>query len=111
MTNEETAKKDYKRWYDHDPLLLEALEVLRDYESELKSQAEQFLEKIAQEVGQETIDQYYQEIIDSRGGKFGRRWYDKDPVLSKAVELLRVAPLEAQQRIAEQFLDSLKQES
>ena len=110
MTNDNSLKEQYKRWYDHDPLLLEALEVLRDYENELKSQAEQFLAKIAEEVGEETINQYYQEIIDSRGDQFGRRWYDKDPVLSKAIELLRVAPLEAQQRIAQQFLESLKQD-
>ena len=30
----------YKRWYDHDPLLLEVIELLRNYQTELHAQAE-----------------------------------------------------------------------
>ena len=30
----------YKRWYDHDPLLLEVIELLRNYQTELRAQAE-----------------------------------------------------------------------
>ena len=36
----------YKRWYDHDPLLLEVIELLRNYQTELRAQAEIFLQKI-----------------------------------------------------------------
>ena len=36
----------YKRWYDHDPLLLEVIELLRNYQTELHAQAEIFLKKI-----------------------------------------------------------------
>ena len=35
----------YKRWYDHDPLLLEVIDLLRNYQTELKAQAEIFLKK------------------------------------------------------------------
>lgn len=35
----------YKRWYDHDPLLLEVIELLRNYQTELRAQAEIFLQK------------------------------------------------------------------
>ena len=45
----------YKRWYDHDPLLLEVIDLLRNYQTELRSQAEIFLQKIEEKVSKETI--------------------------------------------------------
>ena len=33
----------YKRWYDHDPVLLQVIGLLKNYQDELKSQAEFFL--------------------------------------------------------------------
>ena len=45
----------YKRWYDHDPLLLEVIELLKNYQNELRAQAEIFLEKIEQKVSKETF--------------------------------------------------------
>ena len=38
----------------------------------------------------------------------GSRWYDKDPVISKTVELLRVVPQEVQKNVAQKFLETLK---
>ena len=38
----------------------------------------------------------------------GNRWYDKDPVISKTVELLRVVPPEIQKSAAENFIKSLE---
>ena len=38
----------YKRWYDHDPKLLEVIELLKNYPEELHSHAQLFLEKLAQ---------------------------------------------------------------
>ena len=35
------------------------------------------------------------------------RWYDKDPVISKTVELLRVVPPEVQKAAAENFIKTL----
>ena len=43
----------YKRWYDHDPLLLEVIELLRNYQTELRAQAEIFLQKIEEKVSKE----------------------------------------------------------
>ena len=40
----------YKRWYDHDPLLLEVIELLRNYQTELRAQAEIFLQKLEEKV-------------------------------------------------------------
>ena len=46
----------YKRWYDHDPLLLEVIELLKNYQTELHAQAEIFLKKIEEKVSKETVD-------------------------------------------------------
>jgi hypothetical protein len=98
----------YKRWYDHDPLLVEVLETLRSFEDELKAQSQIFLDKVAEEVGQDAIDQFYAKVREDLKDKFGRRWYDQDPVVSKAVELLRVVPPEAQRKAAESFMKGLR---
>ena len=82
----------YKRWYDHDPVLMEVVELLRNYQDELRAQAEIFLQKIEEKVSKETIDKFYDMVKPINGN----RWYDKDPVISKTVELLRVVPPEIQ---------------
>lgn len=94
----------YKRWYDHDPLLLEVVELLRNYQDELKSQAEIFLQKIEEKVSKEAIEKFYELVKPVNGN----RWYDYDPVISKTVELLRVVPPDIQKSCAERFIDSLK---
>ena len=38
----------YKRWYDHDPKLLEVIELLKNYQDELKEHAVVFLDKLEQ---------------------------------------------------------------
>ena len=53
----------YKRWYDHDPLLLEVVELLKNYQEELKSQAELFLIKIEEKVSKEAIEKFYELVI------------------------------------------------
>lgn len=98
----------YKRWYDHDPLLIEVLETLRSFQDELRAQSEIFLEKITEAVGPEAVELFYEAILKERMGQVGRRWYDEDPVVSKAVELLRVVPPEAQRQAARNFLSGLK---
>ena len=51
---------NYKRWYDHDPVLLEVINLLQDYQAELKAQAEIFLAEVEKKV-----------VIVSRGSE----WY------------------------------------
>ena len=36
----------YKRWYDHDPKLLEVIELQKNYQDELKEHAVVFLDKL-----------------------------------------------------------------
>ncbi len=109
MTTEQ-EQSDYKRWYDYDPMLMEVLETLRSFKDELRTQSQVFLDKISAEVGAETVDRYYDKVRQDLGDKFGRRWYDHDPVVSKAVELLRVVPPEAQRKAAESFMKGLREQ-
>ena len=96
----------YKRWYDHDPVLLEVIELLRNYQDELMVQAEIFLKKIEEKVSKETIDSFYEMVKPINGN----RWYDRNPVISKTVELLRVVPPDVQKQAAENFISSLKEQ-
>ena len=96
----------YKRWYDHDPLLLEVIDLLRNYQTELKAQAEVFLQKIEEKVSKETIDKFYAMVKPVNANN---RWYDKDPIISKTVEILRIVPPEAQRLCAQNFIKTLKE--
>lgn len=95
----------YKRWYDHDPLLLEVVELLRSYQDELKAQAELFLQKIGEKVSKEAIEKFYELVKPVNGN----RWYDEDPVISRTVELLRVVPPNVQRACAEHFIKALNE--
>lgn len=95
----------YKRWYDHDPLLLEVVELLRNYQDELKAQAENFLVKIEEKVSKDAIEKFYELVKPVNGN----RWYDNDPVISRTVELLRVVPPNIQRACAEHFINTLKE--
>lgn len=95
----------YKRWYDHDPLLLEVIELLKNYQDELRAQAEVFLNKIEEKVSKDAMEKFYEMVKPVNG----TRWYDKDPVISKTVELLRVVPPDVQKSCAENFIKALKE--
>ena len=96
----------YKRWYDYDPLLLEVIELLKNYQTELRAQAEIFLQKIEEKVSKETVDKFYAMVKPVNANN---RWYDKDPVISKTVEILRIVPPEAQKICAQNFIRTLKE--
>lgn len=96
--------RSYKRWYDLDPVLSEVMNMLQNYQAELKSQAEIFLSEIEKQVSKEAIDKFY-ELARPR---VCNRWYDKDPVISKTVELLRVVPPDVQKATAQSFLKALQ---
>ena len=98
------SQQQYKRWYDHDPVLLKVIDLLKNYQEELKAQAEVFLQKIEEKGSRETIDKFYELVKPVNGN----RWYDKDPIISKTVELLRVVPPETQKSAAETFIQTLK---
>lgn len=106
----------YRRWYDNDPILKEALELLKLQTDDKKSAAADFIISLQEQVAQDVIERIY-EITQQFAGK-GNRWYDSDPVMLKAVELLRAAPPQTQRVAALKLLlamesnnmDSLEQE-
>lgn len=98
-----------KRWYDSDPILKEALELLRLQTDNTKTEATEFLLKLQEQVAGEVIDHVY-DIINTYQGK-GNRWYDNDPMMLKGVELLRNAPANIQRVAALKLLIALEQKS
>ncbi len=87
----------YRRWYDNDPILKEALELLKLQTDDKKSTAADFIISLQEQVAQDVIERIYE--ITQQFAEKGNRWYDSDPVMLKAIELLRVAPPQTQ-RIA-----------
>ena len=86
--------ESYRRWYDNDPILKEALELLKLQTDDKKTAAADFIISLQEQVAQDVIERIY-EITQQFSGK-GNRWYDSDPVMLKAIELLRVAPPQTQ---------------
>lgn len=98
-----------KRWYDSDPILKEALELLRLQPDNTKNEAKDFLLSLQEQVAGEVIEHVF-EIINTYQGK-GNRWYDNDPMMLKGVELLRNAPAKIQRVAALKLLIALEQKS
>ena len=98
-----------KRWYDSDPILKEALELLRLSPEDTKNEAAGFMLNLQEQVAGEVIEHVY-EIINTYQGK-GNRWYDNDPMMLKAIELLRNAPPKIQRVAALKLLLALEQKS
>ncbi len=101
--------QDFRRWYDKDPILKEALELLRLQTEDKKTNAADFIMKLQEQVAQDVIESVY-EMVSQYSGK-GNRWYDNDPVMIKAVELLRLAPPETQKNAALKLLTALENNS
>lgn len=98
-----------KRWYDSDPILKEALELLRLQPDTTKTEAAEFMLQLQEQVAGEVIEHVY-DIINTYQGK-GNRWYDNDPMLIKGVELLRNAPADIQRVAALKLLLALERKS
>ena len=98
-----------KRWYDKDPILKEAHELLRLSTDEQKEQAKDFMLQLQEDVAQDVIERIYQ-IVTQYQGK-GNRWYDNDPVMIRAVEMLRQADPKTQRIAALKLLLALEKGS
>lgn len=95
-----------RRWYDKDPILKEALELLQLQCEDTKDSAAKFILQLQEQVAGEVIEHVY-DIMNKYEGK-GNRWYDKDPIVMKAIELLRVAPKKTQRQAALKLLLALE---
>ncbi len=100
---------DARRWYDKDPILKEALELLRLQTDETKAEAADYILTLQEQVAADVIERLYETITKYQGK--GNRWYDNDPVMIKAIEMLRLAPPKTQRIAALKLLLSLEQKS
>ena len=100
---------DARRWYDKDPILKEALELLRLQTDETKAEAADYILALQEQVAADVIERLYETITKYQGR--GNRWYDNDPVMLKAIEMLRLAPPKTQRIAALKLLLSLEQKS
>lgn len=107
--NMSDTQENCKRWYDKDPILKEALELLRLSTTEQKDQAKDFILKLQEDVASDVIERIY-EIVTQYQGK-GNRWYDNDPVMIKAIEMLRQADSKTQRVAALKLLLALEKNS
>ncbi len=98
-----------RRWYEKDPILKEALELLKLSCDETKTSAANFILQLQEQVASEVIEHVYDIMTKYEGG--GKRWYDTDPVIMKAIELLRVAPKKTQRKAALKLLLALEDQS
>lgn len=94
-----------RRWYDNDPSLGEAMELLSLAPDESKEMAADFILKLQEVIASDIIEKVYQTVKKYQGK--GNRWYDSDPIMIKAIELLRVAPLNIQKAAAKKLLKAL----
>ena len=98
-----------RRWYDKDPILKEALDLLKLSCDDTKNSAAGFILQLQEQVAGEVIEHVY-EMMTAYEGK-GNRWYDHDPVVMKAIELLRVSPKKTQRKAALKLLLALEEQS
>jgi len=102
-----SEEKNYgKRWYDKDPVLKEALDLLKLSSDEKKEEAKDYMLGLQEKVAADVIERVY-EIVTQYQGK-GNRWYDNDPVMIKAVEMLRHADPKTQKAAALKLLLALQ---
>ena len=100
---------EHKRWYDRDPILKEALELLRLSSDDEKEAATSFILKLQEDVAKDVIQRIY-EIVTKYQGK-GNSWYDNDPGMIKAIEILRNAEPKVQRKAALKLLLALEEKS
>ena len=98
-----------RRWYDNDPILKEALELLKLQTDDKKSAAADFIISLQEQVAGDVIERIY-EITTQYAGK-GNRWYDNDPIMIRAVEMLRQADPKTQRIAALKLLLALERNS
>ena len=96
-----------RRWYDKDPILREALDLLKLSPAKTKDEAAEFILQLQNQVASEVLEHVY-DMMEKYQGK-GNRCYDSDPVIMKAIELLRLAPAKTQREAALKILLAIEE--
>jgi hypothetical protein len=106
VSNPPNTNQKVRRWYDTDPILLEVINLMALAKEEAKTYATKLIQGVEAQVPPEALAQVTARLADPNRPQ--NRWYDKEPVLAKAMELLQLMPPEAQRVAALQFIDALK---
>ncbi|MCS6268104.1 MAG: hypothetical protein H2174_11140 [Vampirovibrio sp.] len=104
--NNQSTNQKVRRWYDTDPILLEVINLMALAKEEAKTYATKLIKGVEAQVSPEVLAQVTARLENPNRPQ--NRWYDKEPVLAKAMELLQLMPPEAQRVAALQFIDALK---
>ncbi len=106
MMNAKQNTHKVRRWYDTDPVLLEVLNFMELAPKEATAYASSLIAGVEKHAPQEALAQVYQEFEDPNRPK--NRWYDENPILSKAIALLKMMPPDVQRMAALQFIEATK---
>ena len=104
----ETDNKDYRRWYDQDPVLSSAMQTLKETDDESQIKIALNLIKIITEHNlSENEYSSVDEIISATEEGLKRtkleRWYDIDATLRTAISLLQNCPANTRSMIAKEM--------
>ena len=102
----QAPQTSFQRWYDADPLLLEVLNLMALAPQAAVTYAQRLIDGVEAKVENGLLQELYAKIEAPDYPK--NRWYDSEPALRKALELLRLMPPEAQRVAAHQFIDALE---
>jgi hypothetical protein len=101
-----TRATTQRRWYDNDPILLEVVNLMSLAPEAAQQYAQRLIDGVEKQVDASLLENLYAKLDDPNRPK--NRWYDDNPVVCKALELLRLLPHEAQRTAALQMIESLK---
>ena len=94
-----------RRWYDDDPTLKEAMDLLSISSDDNKDVAAAFITDLQDQIASNVIEKIYETVL--KYNKTGNRWYDDDPVMMRAIELLRIAHPDIQKAAAKKLIQAL----
>jgi hypothetical protein len=95
-----------RRWYDTDPVLLEVLNFMELAPKEAEAYAKNLIAGVEKHAPSKALEEVYASFEDPKRPQ--NRWYDENPTLSKAIELLKMMPPETQRLAAMQFIEATK---
>lgn len=100
------APSEYKRWYDADPALRNALESLKQAPDKYQAQIALniiliIVEHRIEDSTLTNVDQLVQTLVKTQATETReyRRWYDVNETLRSAMQLLRDCPDDVQQQV------------
>jgi hypothetical protein len=102
----EPSSQQVRRWYDTDPVLLEVLNFMELAPKQAERYARNLIAGVEKNAPAKALQDVYASFENPNRPK--NRWYDENPTLFKAIELLKMMPPETQRLAAMQFIEATK---